>query len=101
MIYNQKEPPQEYLLRINGKIVPFKDLDTILDKKAGEISDLVLIFTNSLGLQLGEKSKFTFSGKGSKMMGKLVVQPIDKAIAIPVSSEIGEDVSSAEQTVTG
>lgn len=101
LIYDQKQPPQEYYLRINGKIVPYNDLDTIMDKKAGEISDLVLIFKNDLGLEPGEKSKFTFSGKGSKMMGKLVVQSINETINIPVSSEIGKDVSSVETVGTG
>jgi len=101
LIYNQKQPPQEYHLRINGKIVPYNDLDTILDRNAGLISDLVLIFTNTLGLEPGEKSKFTFTGKGSKMMDKLVVQPIDERITIPQSSEIGEDVSVVETAGTG
>ena len=101
LIFDQKQSPQEYHLIINRKIVPYNDLDKILDRTAGEISDLALIFKNTIGLEPGEKCKFSFSGKGSKLMGKLVVQPLNEEITIPQSSEIGEDVSVVETAKTG
>lgn len=101
LIFDQKQPPQDYHLKINGKIVPYNDLDKILDRKAGEINDLALIIKNTINLEPGEKCKFSFSGKVSKLMGKLVVQPLNEKISIPQSSEIGEDVSVVETVRTG
>lgn len=101
LFFNLEQPPQEYHLRINGKIVPYNEVDKILDRNAGEISDFALIFANTIGLKPGEKSKFTFTGKGAKLMGKLVVQPLEETITIPSSSEIGEDVHVGETAEVG
>lgn len=101
LIFNLKQPPQEYHLRINGNIVPYNEVDKILDRNAGEISDFALIFANTIGLKPGEKSKFTFAGKGAKLMGKLVVQPLEETITIPSSSEIEEDVHVGETAEVG
>lgn len=101
LIFNIKQPPQEYHMRINGKIVPYNDVDKFLDQKAGEISDFALIFPNSIGVVPGEKSKVTVTGKTSKLIGKLVVQPIEETITIPQSSEIGEAVAVGDTVDSG
>ena len=37
LFFNLEQPPQEYHLRINGNIVPYNEVDKILDRNAGEI----------------------------------------------------------------
>lgn len=101
LIFDHEAPPQEYHLRINGKIVPYNDLDKILDRKAGDISDFAVILANTIDLQPEGKSKFNFSEKNTKLMGKLVVQPLEETITIPQSSEIGEDVSVGDMAGAG
>jgi hypothetical protein len=101
LIFNIKQPPQEYHMRINGKIVPYNDVDKILDQNAGEIRDFALIFANSIGVVPGEKSKVTVTGKTTKLIGKLVVKPIEETITIPQSSEIGEAVAVGDIADSG
>jgi hypothetical protein len=96
LMFDHKEPPKEYHLRINDKIVPYNDLDKILDKKAGDVNNFAMIFENTIGVEPEAKSKFVFRLKNTRLMGKLMVQPLEEPITIPESSEIVMDVSVGE-----
>jgi len=101
LMYDHEAPPQPYHLRINGKIIPYNDLDKILDKTAGDVKDFAMIFENTIGVEPDVKTKFSYSEKNTKLMGKLVAHPLMEKITIPQSSEIVMDVSVGEVAGAG
>jgi len=101
LMFDRKAPAKDYHLRINGKIVPYSDVDKILDKKAGDINDFAVIFANTIGVEPGGKTKFSYSEKNTRLMGKLAVYPLEETITIPQSSEIVMDVSVGEVAGAG
>lgn len=101
LMYDHKAPPQVYHLRINGKIIPYNDLDKILDKPAGDVNDFAMILENTIGVEPDVKTKFSYSEKNTKLMGKLVAYPLLEPITIPQSSEVVMDVSVGDVAGAG